>query len=399
MKLMALLLQEISRESVRGSMEKYFESDSIDLFLQDFQGKLNVFRIFFSGYKKQQKAAPDFQRILDADQEQDWKVLWIEASQHVDTLEEQILNLKNGPESLSRVSPQRVSKSNVSCVTFEAKKSPAPDQCKDCTELMEICSEFESQLDSKQSFIRDLEKKFSELQDSYQISELNFGLAQDKINSFENTVQAQSISENKEKVLMDTIQSLSAQLSEFDQQKVKLEDFYMSGLRTESNLKNSINLELTNLEKRLEETILLKDGQISSLGHRNEELLTDAVYFKKISEYYKQVIDQKINFESGGTRTSPLNQETHYRLSGTYHNDLGDQDLSQFGGNYQRDSQLTQSENKPSFLNSVRSMSWGQPKGLEDTINTKITPELKINGVHMNLYDSGQNVNRFSLRE
>jgi hypothetical protein len=50
MKLMALLLQEISRESVRGSMEKYFESDSIDLFLQDFQGKLNVFRIIFSGY-------------------------------------------------------------------------------------------------------------------------------------------------------------------------------------------------------------------------------------------------------------------------------------------------------------------------------------------------------------
>jgi hypothetical protein len=198
---------------------------------------------------------------------------------------------------------------------------------------------------------------------------------------------------------MNTIQSLSAQLSEFDQQKVKLEDFYMTGLKTESNLKNSVNLELMQLEKRLEETILLKDGQLSSLGHRNEELLTEAAYFKKISEYYKQVIDQKINFESGGTRTSPLDQETHNRLSGTYHNDLGDQDLSQFGGNYQRDSQLTQSENKPSFLNSVRGMSWGQPKGIEDTINTKVTPELKINGVHMNLYDSGQNVNKFSLRE
>jgi hypothetical protein len=69
-------------------------------------------------------------------------------------------------------------------------------------------------------------------------------LAQDKIFSFENTIQAHSISENKEKVLMNTIQSLSAQLSEFDQQKVKLEDFYMTGLQTESNLKNSVNLEL-----------------------------------------------------------------------------------------------------------------------------------------------------------
>jgi hypothetical protein len=83
----------------------------------------------------------------------------------VDTLEEQILNLKNGPESLSRVSLQRDSKSNFSCVTFGGKKSPGPDECKDCTEMMEICSEFESQLDSKQNFIRDLEKRFSELQD------------------------------------------------------------------------------------------------------------------------------------------------------------------------------------------------------------------------------------------
>jgi hypothetical protein len=175
----------------------------------------------------------------------------------------------------------------------------------------------------------------------------------------------------------------------------------MSGLQTESNLKNSVNLELTNLEKRLEETILLKDGQISTLGQRNEELLTEAAYFKKISEHYKQVIDQKINFESCGTRTSPLDQETNNRLSGTYHNDFGDQDLSQFGGGYQRDSQVTQvtkSENKQSFLNSVRGMSWGQPKGLEDTIGTKITPELKINGISMGHCDSGQNVNRFSLR-
>jgi hypothetical protein len=138
----------------------------------------------------------------------------------VDTLEEQILNLKNGRESLSRVSPQRDSRSNVSCVTFEAKKSPTPDQCKDCAELMEICSEFESQIDSKQNFIRDLEKNLSELQDSCQITELNLGLAQAKIDTFENTVQAQSISENKEKVLMDTIQSLGAQLNEYDEQKV-----------------------------------------------------------------------------------------------------------------------------------------------------------------------------------
>ena len=82
---------------------------------------------------------------------------------------------------------------------------------------------------------------------------------------------------------MNTIQSLYAQLSEFDQQKVKLEAFYMSGLQTETNLKYSVNVELTQLEKRLEETILLKDGQLSSLGNRNEELLTEAAYFKKIS--------------------------------------------------------------------------------------------------------------------
>lgn len=85
---------------------------------------------------------------------------------------------------------------------------------------MEICSEFESQIDSKQNFIRDLEKNLSELQDSCQITELNLGLAQAKIDTFENTVQAQSISENKEKVLMDTIQSLGAQLNEYDEQKV-----------------------------------------------------------------------------------------------------------------------------------------------------------------------------------
>jgi hypothetical protein len=106
----------------------------------------------------------------------------------VDTLEEQILNLKNGFESLSRVSPQRDSKSNVSYVSFGAKKSSTPDECKDCRELMEICSEFESQLVSKQNFIRDLEKKFSKLQDSYNINELNLGFAQDKIYNFENTV-------------------------------------------------------------------------------------------------------------------------------------------------------------------------------------------------------------------
>jgi hypothetical protein len=60
MKLMALMLKEISRESVRGSMEKYFESDSIDLFLQDFQEKLNVFRIIFSGYTKTTIGCPGF---------------------------------------------------------------------------------------------------------------------------------------------------------------------------------------------------------------------------------------------------------------------------------------------------------------------------------------------------
>ena len=36
-------MNEISKDEVRNALEVYFDSDAIDLFLEDFNSKLNVF--------------------------------------------------------------------------------------------------------------------------------------------------------------------------------------------------------------------------------------------------------------------------------------------------------------------------------------------------------------------
>ena len=80
---------------------------------------------------------------------------------------------------------------------------------------------------------------------------------------------------------------MSAQLTEFYQEKSALEEFYKSELQGELKLRNDLTSEVLGLEKRLRETVDLKDREISSLTQKSEEILIESSYYKKMSEQYK----------------------------------------------------------------------------------------------------------------